>query len=146
MSCAAQHAPGAPLALIAIIVSSVEALLHSLGSAGEFAASSVVQAIQNVVFLGLAVLFLANVERASSPPRTGRAPRAAQHRSHRGHAQLTKDPDQFLGGLTPRRRATHHDALHLHWYLDYCSELLSLTSKVPRCTCRFQIPWCSMRE
>src|SRR3989454_10962326 len=46
--------------------------------------------------------------------------------------QLTKDPDQLLGGsgtatTSPQRTMTR---FALSRYLDYCSELLSLTSKV----------------
>ena len=46
--------------------------------------------------------------------------------------QLTKDPGSLLGddqapGATPRRRMTPSE---LTRYLDYCSEMLSLTSKL----------------
>jgi hypothetical protein len=124
-------------ALIAIIVFvAVEALLLlRLGLRWEafagFLQSS--QAIQNVVFLGLAVLFLANVETRIKRRRALAALHELRSIAHIVDMhQLTKDPDQFLGeGVTtassPRRTMTRFD---LSRYLDYCSELLSLTSKV----------------
>jgi len=115
-------------ALIAIIVFvAVEALLHlRLALRWEefagFLQSS--QAIQNVVFLGLAVLFLANVE--TRIKRRGALAALHELRSI-AHIvdmhQLTKDPDQFLAQSTMTR-------FELSRYLDYCAELLSLTSKV----------------
>jgi len=125
--------PNVPLriatwALIAIIVFvAVEALLHlRLALRWEefagFLQSS--QAIQNVVFLGLAVLFLANVE--TRIKRRGALAALHELRSI-AHIvdmhQLTKDPDQFLAQSTMTR-------FELSRYLDYCAELLSLTSKV----------------
>jgi len=125
--------PNVPLriatwALIAIIVFvAAEALLHlrlapRWDEFAGFLQSS--QAIQNVVFLGLAVLFLANVE-----TRIKRRPALAALHELRSIAhivdmhQLTKDPDTFLAQGTMTR-------FELSRYLDYCSELLSLTSKV----------------
>jgi predicted MPP superfamily phosphohydrolase len=86
-----------------------------------------------VVFLGLAVLFLANVE---TRIRRRRALAAIHELRSIAHIvdmhQLTKDPDQFLaeGSVTvssPQRTMTR---FQLARYLDYCTELLSLTSKV----------------
>ena len=123
--------------LIAVIVFiALEALLH-LGLAprwvdfAAFLGSS--QAIQNVVFLGLAVLFLANVE---TRIRRHRALAAIHELRSIAHIvdmhQLTKDPDQLLHDAattasSPPRPMTRFE---LSRYLDYCSELLSLTSKV----------------
>jgi len=91
------------------------------------------QAIQNVVFLGLAVLFLANVETRIRRRRTLSAIHELRSIAHIVDMhQLTKDPDQVLaeGAATassPQRRMTRFE---LSRYLDYCAELLSLTSKV----------------
>src|SRR5881296_810449 len=124
-------------ALIAIIVFvALEALLHlRLAPRWEefagFLQSS--QAIQNVVFLGVAVLFLANVE--TRIKRRGALAALHELRSI-AHIvdmhQLTKDPDQLLGegattATSPQGTMTR---FALSRYLDYCSELLSLTSKV----------------
>ncbi len=125
--------PNVPLriatwALIAIIVFvAVEALLHlRLALRWEefagFLQSS--QAIQNVVFLGLAVLFLANVETRIKRRRALAALHELRSIAHIVDMhQLTKDPDQFLAQSTMTR-------FELSRYLDYCAELLSLTSKV----------------
>src|SRR2546429_5304369 len=125
--------PNVPLriatwALIAIIVFvAVEALLHlRLAPRWEefatFLQSS--QAIQNVVFLGLAVLFLATVETRIKRRRALAALHELRSIAHIVDMhQLTKDPDQFLALGTMTR-------FDLSRYLDYCSELLSLTSKV----------------
>ena len=45
--------------------------------------------------------------------------------------QLSKDPEQLRPGYTPTTESVRHglDAEQLHHYLDYCSEMLSLTAK-----------------
>ena len=91
------------------------------------------QAIQNVVFLGIAVLFLANVETHIRRRRTLSAIHELRSIAHIVDMhQLTKHPDQVLaeGAATassPHRPMTRFE---LSRYLDYCAELLSLTSKV----------------
>ena len=105
--------PNVPLriatwALIAIIVFvAAEALLHlRLAFRWEefagFLQSS--QAIQNVVFLGLAVLFLANVETRIKRRRALAALHELRSIAHIVDMhQLTKDPDQFLAQGTMTR-------------------------------------------
>src|SRR5207244_13153098 len=93
-------------ALIAIIVFvALEALLHlrlapSWEEFAGFLQSS--QAIQNVVFLGVAVLFLANVETRIKRRRALAALPELRSIAHIVDMdQLTKDPDQLLGeGVT----------------------------------------------
>jgi len=76
------------------------------------------------VFLGLAVLFLANVETRIKRRRALAALHELRSIAHIVDMhQLTKDPDQFLAQGTMTR-------FELSRYLDYCAELLSLTSKV----------------
>ena len=91
------------------------------------------QAIQNFVFLGVAVVFLATVE---TRLKRGRALKALHELRSIAHVvdmhQLAKAPNEFLPGgeeiqVTPDRRMTRAD---LARYLDYCTDLLSLTSKV----------------
>src|SRR5881396_1430452 len=115
-------------ALIAVIVYiGVQALLHlnlamRWPDVAGFLQSS--QAIQNVVFLGVAVLFLANAETRIKRHRALSALHELRSIAHIVDMhQLTKDPDQFLAQGTMTR-------FELSRYLDYCSELLSLTSKV----------------
>src|SRR5947208_4716281 len=124
-------------ALIAVIVYiGVQALLHlnlamRWPDVAGFLQSS--QAIQNLVFLGIAVLFLANVETHIRRRRTLSAIHELRSIAHIVDMhQLTKDPDQVLaeGAATassPHRPMTRFE---LSRYLDYCAELLSLTSKV----------------
>jgi hypothetical protein len=89
-------------------------------------------ALNDVIFLSLAVFFLVSVEQ-----RVKR--RRALHALHRLRSivhivdmhQLTKDPQHVLGGAdtasSPTRTLT---GFELARYLDYCSELLSLSSKL----------------
>jgi len=91
------------------------------------------QAIQNFVFLGVAVVFLASVD---TRLKRGRALKALHELRSIAHVvdmhQLAKAPNEFLPGreelqVTPDRRMSRAD---LARYLDYCTDLLSLTSKV----------------
>lgn len=90
-------------------------------------------AINELIFLGLALFFLIGLE-------TRIKRRAALEALHRlrsiAHVvdmhQLTKDPAYLLGAFTetqasPERTLTRHQ---LTRYLDYCSEMLALDSKV----------------
>ena len=124
-------------ALIAIIVFvALEALLHlRLAPRWEefagFLQSS--QAIQNVVFLGLAVLFLANVETRIKRRRALAALHELRSIAHIVDMhQLTKDPERLMSAGGPAR-ADHPQPTtgpDLSKYLDFCSELLSLISKI----------------
>jgi hypothetical protein len=89
--------------------------------------------IQNVVFFGVAVLFLGSIENRLK--RTRALAMISQLRSL-AHVvdmhQLTKDPERLLGSepstaSSPERTMTPPE---LGRYLDYCSELLSVTSKL----------------
>lgn len=91
------------------------------------------QAIQNVVFLGLAVLFLANVETRIRRRRTLAAIHELRSIAHIVDMhQLTKDPDQVVADriATPSSPDRTMTRFELSRYLDYCAELLALTSKV----------------
>jgi len=91
------------------------------------------QAIQNVVFLGVAVLFLANVETRIRRRRTLAAIHELRSIAHIVDMhQLTKDPDQVVadGSATPSSPERTMTRFELSRYLDYCAELLALTSKV----------------
>lgn len=124
---------------IVIIVSTVIALCFTLRSAvvdGLAKTSDWVPLVESVindlVFAGLAVLFLWLV-----PERLER--RGLLMMLHRlrslAHVidmhQLSKDPEQVNPHYTPTAESVQHglDAEQLHHYLDYCSELLSLTAK-----------------
>lgn len=90
-------------------------------------------AINDVVFMGIAIAFLVTIE---SRLRRHRALKALHELRSLVHIvdmhQLTKDPDTTLRernitASSPRRAMTPFE---LGRYLDYCSELLSVTSKV----------------
>jgi hypothetical protein len=89
--------------------------------------------IQDLVFVGIGIAFATGIER-----RLKRRDALAGLHELRSFAhvidmhQLTKDPDSVL---TPHMRADHSPArpynrYELNRYLDYCSEMLSLTSKL----------------
>jgi hypothetical protein len=89
--------------------------------------------IQDVVFVGIAVVFLVTAE-----SRLERRAALTGLRELRSIAhvidmhQLTKDPDT---AFNPERRTAHSPArtftrFELSRYLDYCSEMLAITSKL----------------
>jgi len=90
-------------------------------------------AINELIFLGLALFFLINLETRLKQ----RSALAALHRLRSiAHVvdmhQLTKDPAYLLGSFTqtqvsPERTLTRQQ---LTRYLDYCSEMLALNSKI----------------
>ena len=121
--------------LIAIVATAVVTVARR-GAPGAW--SDLVQAIEAIVnelvFLGIAVFFLFTLE---SRRRRALALRAIHELRSIAHIvdmhQLTKDPDAVMAPeqATPaspqRRRMTRFE---LSRYLDYCSELLSITSKL----------------
>jgi hypothetical protein len=88
--------------------------------------------VNDLVFAAIAMVFLWAV-----PERLER--RALLRLLHRlrslAHVidmhQLSKDPEQVSPTYTPTAQSVRHglDADQLHYYLNYCSELLSLTAK-----------------
>ncbi len=94
---------------------------------------SVDAALETMVFTGAGALFLATIE---SRLKRRRALGAIYELRSLAHIvdmhQLTKDPERVSRSFaatasSPRR---HMSAFELARYLDYCSELLSLTSKI----------------
>lgn len=90
-------------------------------------------AIQDLVFIGIGIVFATGIER-----RLKRREALAGLHELRSFAhvidmhQLTKDPDSVL---RPQGRSEHspvrpYNRFELNRYLDYCSEMLSLTSKL----------------
>ncbi len=120
------------VALLAGVVLTLEVSLHVDSLATLLQATE--SAVNDMVFAGIAIWFLATLERRI---KRGRALKAIHELRSLAHVvdmhQLTKDPDQILSPgrdtqSSPRRaRMTRFE---LARYLDYCSELLSLTSKL----------------
>jgi hypothetical protein len=124
-----------------MLATAVIALTRAFGAVGEGAepvgAAEMFQTIESlindIVFLGIAVFFLATIE-----ARIKR--RKALERLHQLRSvahivdmhQLTKDPDNLFrdanGDSPPSVRPMTRDELAR--YLDYCGELLSLTGKM----------------
>lgn len=100
--------------------------------------TDVIQAIDagvnELVFLGAAIFFLATVEIRRKRRRALRAIHGLRSMAHIiDMHQLTKDPERIAnpsaGGDTPSSPTRHLTPFALSRYLDYCSEMLSLLSK-----------------
>jgi hypothetical protein len=89
-------------------------------------------ALNDVIFLSLAVFFLFSVETRVKRRRALQALHRLRSIVHIVDMhQLTKDPQQLLGaGATPSSPERSLTRFELARYLDYCSELLSLASKL----------------
>lgn len=89
--------------------------------------------IQDLVFVGFGLVFLTTAEGRIKRRRALRFIRELRAMAHVVDMhQLTKDPDSLLEGRvdtasSPKRTYTRRE---LGRYLDYCSEMLSLTSKI----------------
>jgi hypothetical protein len=102
-------------------------------SADVYSVAQGIEAAANLTLLtGAAVLFLITLERRL---KRGRALTALHELRSIMHVidmhQLTKDPSKFIvGGNTPSSPPLLLNKFEMTRYLDYCSEMLSLTSKV----------------
>ncbi|MCB0346029.1 MAG: hypothetical protein KDD66_12990 [Bdellovibrionales bacterium] len=124
--------------LIAVIVAGLVTTLFSLKMPkGGLELVEFIQlleaGINDVVLIGAAIFFLATFESRIKRTRALRAVHELRTIAHLiDMHQLTKDPERLLsaGPVTessPKRTMT---AFELGRYLDYCSEMLSLTGKV----------------
>jgi len=119
------------VAAIALAVTSVGFRWRQLEFAEFLQASEA--GLNEIVLLGAGLFFLVGWERRIKRSRALRAIHELRSVAHIiDMHQLTKDPERLLGryqatGASPRETMT---AFELGRYLDYCSEMLSLTSKV----------------
>jgi len=94
----------------------------------------VIESVMNdVFFIGAAIFFLSTVETRIKRRRALRFLRELRALAHIVDMhQLTKDPDRVLraGGDTPSSPERRMTPFELGRYLDYCSEMLSLISKI----------------
>lgn len=132
---------GVGIVIVTMVATAVVALTRAFNAFGQaaesFGAAEMFQTIESlindIVFLGIAVFFLATIE--SRIKRRKALERLHQLRSV-AHIvdmhQLTKDPDNLFeepnGESVPPVRPMTRDELAR--YLDYCGELLSLTGKM----------------
>ncbi len=116
--------------LLAITRMRTPATLHDLGAFVQVLES----AINDVVFVAIALAFLVTIETRLKRQITLRAIHELRSLAHIVDMhQLTKDPDLALGERGAPAAAAAEPALtasQLNRYLDYCSELLSVTGKV----------------
>ena len=138
---AAPHWPlriGVALCILLLLVVFSATIMAVAGLPASASIPDVVQAvdafISEVVFLGLAIVFLAGLEVRRKRRRALRALHELRSLAHViDMHQLTKDPDRILnpdtGGDTASSPARTMTAFELSRYLDYCSEMLSLLSK-----------------
>jgi hypothetical protein len=119
------------VALVALVFSLRRAIIDGLAHTADWVPLTE-SVVNDLVFAGIAVVFLWFI-----PERLER--RALLRLLHRlrslAHVidmhQLSKDPEQTSPSYTPTAQSVQHglDAEQLHHYLDYCSEMLSLTAK-----------------
>jgi hypothetical protein len=92
--------------------------------------------INDVVLIGAAIVFLVSVEVRSKRQRVIEAVNRLRSIAHViDMHQLTKDPSIVLIGSAPTAHSPRREmaAADLGRYLDYCSEMFALTSKVGFC-------------
>jgi hypothetical protein len=130
----------AALLIIGVVVFSVVLLMQpfragaslEFGTTGDYL-QAIESAVNEAVFLGIAVWFLASLEARAKRRRALNAIHQLRSIAHVVDMhQLTKDPHQLLAepmdtASSPVRTMTRDQLVR---YLDYCSELLSLDSKV----------------
>lgn len=118
-------------ALVALVFSLRRAIIDGLAHTADWV-PLVESVVNDLVFAAIAMVFL-----WAFPERLER--RALLRLLHRlrslAHVidmhQLSKDPEQTSPSYKPTAQSIRHglDAEQLHHYLDYCSEMLSLTAK-----------------
>jgi hypothetical protein len=130
----------AAVLIIGVVIFSIILLMQpfldgtpiDFGTTGDYL-QAIESAVNEAVFLGIAVWFLASLEGRAKRRRALNAIHQLRSIAHVVDMhQLTKDPHQLLAepmdtASSPVRTMTRE---HLARYLDYCSELLSLDSKV----------------
>jgi hypothetical protein len=119
------------ITLCTLVVRNVR-MTESVWDASNFAQASE-SLLGDVVFIGAAVAFLVTLE---TRIKRGRALAAINELRALAHIidlhQLTKDPEMVLGHHAPTAASPVRNmtAFELNRYLDYCSEMLALVSKV----------------
>lgn len=123
--------------MLAAFVASVFLVAREHPQSGVDTVSALVQtlsAVSSVLFyLGALILFLFTVEGRIKRRRALRFLRELRALAHIVDMhQLTKDPDRLMtrGEDTPSSPAREMSRFELGRYLDYCSEMLSLISKI----------------
>jgi hypothetical protein len=128
---------GVLIAAILAIVFSALISLHLPATVNDFGsfAQTLDAGINDVIFLGIAIFFLVSLERRIKRRRALRALHELRSLAHIVDMhQLTKGPERAsitaTEGDTPSSPKRDLTPFELSRYLDYCSELLSLVSKI----------------
>ena len=124
--------------LTALIVAGLAALLSYVRlPSGGFDAAGFIQVseagVNLLIVLGATILFLFTVENRIKRSRAIKAIHELRALAHViDMHQLTKDPERVSGGarLTPSSPKQNLTPFELTRYLDYCSEMLSVTGKI----------------
>jgi len=131
----------ATILLVALIVAAAVVLgvriweTASPDSVDTFAeiVTAIEAAVNDIVFLGIAIFFVATIETRLKRSRALKQLHQLRSIAHVVDMhQLTKDPERVLArdSSTPSSPVRTMTPAELARYLDYCSEILSLTSKV----------------
>ena len=127
----------AGLGIAAVLVIVIEVALHvkvqfSFGSIADFLQGSEA-AINEVVFIGIAAFFFLTIETRLKRRRALRAIHELRSIAHIiDMHQLTKDPERITGAAAAETVSAKRpqSPAELIRYLDYCSDLLALISKL----------------
>jgi hypothetical protein len=127
----------AAIAIVGMLAVLVILAITVRGPTGVTGLADVIQTIEaginSVIFFGIAVFFLLTIETRLKRRRALRTMHQLRSLAHIVDMhQLTKDPERLLSAPkdTPSSPTRTMTASDLGRYLDYCSELLSITSKV----------------
>jgi hypothetical protein len=120
------------IAVVGGVLRSIDLNISLFSSVADFL-QGLESAINDLVLLGLAIFFLATAETRLKRKRALAAIHELRSMAHIiDMHQLTKDPEQFAVGrvIMPSSPTRTLTPVELGRYLDYCSELLSIISKV----------------
>lgn len=128
---------GVALALLAMLAIAIGLAASASAPSSRmelFALLQIVEsAVNDVIFLGIAVFFLTTLEARLKRRKTLRALHQLRSLAHViDMHQLTKDPEQLLSpamatASSPQRNLSRFE---LARYLDYCTEMLAIISKI----------------
>lgn len=106
---------------------------EGLGNVSEFA-QGVEAAVNDVIFIGIAIYFLTTIEVRLKRRRALRELHALRSMAHIiDMHQLTKDPERVVRAKhSDTASSPHHEMslFELERYLDYCSEMLAIIGKI----------------
>lgn len=120
------------LVLIAVVTAAFQASADEELSFVDFI-QTFEAGVNEVIFIGIAIFFLISLETRIKRRRALDAVHELRAIAHIiDMHQLTKDPERVLGRWTATEHSprTSMTPMQLNRYLDYCSEMLSLTGKI----------------